>query len=99
MEARKSFEELTLGKICQKPKILHMEKSYSPSLVRLQRKRLKDSTLYSTCLTFCSLTSYEKVSASSQNSGPYRETGGHGGRVVTLLPPTSAAGVRSPSWL
>ena len=24
--------------------------------------------------------------------------GGHGGRVVTLLPPTSAAGVRSPSW-
>ena len=24
--------------------------------------------------------------------------GGHGGRVVTLSPPTSAAGVRSPSW-
>ena len=24
--------------------------------------------------------------------------GGHGGRVVTLLPPISAAGVRSPSW-
>ena len=23
---------------------------------------------------------------------------GHGGRVVTLSPPTSAAGVRSPSW-
>ena len=23
--------------------------------------------------------------------------GGHGGRVVTLLPPTSEAGVRSPS--
>ena len=26
------------------------------------------------------------------------ENGGHGGRVVTLSPPTSAAGVRSPSW-
>ena len=25
-------------------------------------------------------------------------TGGHGGRVVTLSPPTSEAGVRSPSW-
>ena len=25
-------------------------------------------------------------------------TGGHGGRVVTLSPPTSAAGVQSPSW-
>ena len=25
-------------------------------------------------------------------------SGGHGGRVVTLSPPTSAAGVRSPSW-
>ena len=24
--------------------------------------------------------------------------GGHGGRVVTLSPPTSAAGVRSPLW-
>ena len=24
--------------------------------------------------------------------------GGHGGRVVTLSPPTSAGGVRSPSW-
>ena len=24
--------------------------------------------------------------------------GGHGGRVVTLSPPTSAAGDRSPSW-
>ena len=24
--------------------------------------------------------------------------GGHGGRVVTLSPPTSEAGVRSPSW-
>ena len=24
---------------------------------------------------------------------------GHGGRVVTLSPPTSAVGVRSPSWL
>ena len=24
--------------------------------------------------------------------------GGHVGRVVTLSPPTSAAGVRSPSW-
>ena len=24
--------------------------------------------------------------------------GGHGGRVVTLSPPTSAARVRSPSW-
>ena len=23
---------------------------------------------------------------------------GHGGRVVTLSPPTSEAGVRSPSW-
>ena len=23
---------------------------------------------------------------------------GHGGRVVTVSPPTSAAGVRSPSW-
>ena len=23
---------------------------------------------------------------------------GHGGRMVTLSPPTSAAGVRSPSW-
>ena len=23
---------------------------------------------------------------------------GHGGRVLTLSPPTSAAGVRSPSW-
>ena len=27
-----------------------------------------------------------------------RRDGGHGGRVVTLSPPTSAAGVRSPSW-
>ena len=25
-------------------------------------------------------------------------TRGHGGRVVTLSPPTSEAGVRSPSW-
>ena len=25
-------------------------------------------------------------------------SGGHGGRVVTLSPPTSAVGVRSPSW-
>ena len=24
--------------------------------------------------------------------------GGHGGRVVTLSPPTSEAGVRSPEW-
>ena len=24
--------------------------------------------------------------------------GGHGGRVETLLPPTSEAGVRSPAW-
>ena len=24
--------------------------------------------------------------------------GGHGGRVVTLLPPTSEAGVRFPAW-
>ena len=24
--------------------------------------------------------------------------GGHGGRVVTLLPPTSEAGVRVPAW-
>ena len=24
--------------------------------------------------------------------------GGHGGRVVTLSPPTSVAGDRSPSW-
>ena len=24
--------------------------------------------------------------------------GGHGGRVVTLSPPTSEAGVQSPSW-
>ena len=24
--------------------------------------------------------------------------GGHGGRVVTLSPPTSEAGVRSPAW-
>ena len=28
----------------------------------------------------------------------YFTKGGHGGRVVTLSPPTSAAGVRSPSW-
>ena len=26
------------------------------------------------------------------------DLGGHGGRVVTFLPPTSEAGVRSPSW-
>ena len=26
------------------------------------------------------------------------DAGGHGGRVVTLSPPTSAAGDRSPSW-
>ena len=31
-----------------------------------------------------------------RGSDPY--FGGHGGRVVTLSPPTSAAGVQSPSW-
>ena len=28
----------------------------------------------------------------------FQDKRGHGGRVVTLSPPTSAAGVRSPSW-
>ena len=32
------------------------------------------------------------------SSVPTHPEGGHGGRVVTLSPPTSAAGVRSPSW-
>ena len=30
--------------------------------------------------------------------GLTKEKRGHGGRVVTLSPPTSEAGVRSPSW-
>ena len=39
---------------------------------------------------------YEQVACSSNDTrGLYR---GHGGRVVTLSPPTSEAGVRSPSW-
>ena len=28
----------------------------------------------------------------------YSHVGGHGGRVVTLSPPTSEAGVRFPTW-
>ena len=46
----------------------------------------------------------EKYSATSSWLKPDLKThfhiiiiGGHGGRVVTLSPPTSAAGVRSPS--
>ena len=35
--------------------------------------------------------------ASILDLSPSAPLGGHGGRVVTLSPPTSAAGVRSPS--
>ena len=41
----------------------------------------------------------KKVGQSGSSQGPISHTTrGHGGRVVTLSPPTSAAGVRSPTW-
>ena len=45
---------------------------------------------------------YSKGGKADGHSKRYKDPpiprGGHGGRVVTLSPPTSAAGVRSPSW-
>ena len=46
----------------------------------------------------CTMIISVEVKEINMTRYPQEAVGGHGGRVVTLSPPTSAAGVRSPSW-